>query len=380
VRADARAGTEHVITSKIKSKSTMSDLAAAHAAEAAASRKRLDEAKALAEQDEQAHREADERLRAVLSSRTSTGDDLAAAEAALRLTERRMSESAAAVAAASRALVNSETDLAEALVPFVADVVGLTPGVQAFVPLSPLPAPSVLLVQRTASRLDPRSGTLSGEVEVLLFREQFHRDLDAAAFERHAERHGGPQVNARPYGATEQDGTLVETVRLVVAGAFPRVPVVAPGHETSGLHNLAADLVQGVTSRLDRVALDTSRAVVSDSVSGGTRTVAVEVAVLGFPTTTGSSSVTFYGDTVRNDRSLDEIRDEIERAALALEDKAVGGLGRVASVTVKGAALVESAGIARPAGRVVFVGTTGGGVPVDGIELRVVFEVVSRLP
>jgi hypothetical protein len=362
-----------------KSQSTTTTPAAAHAAEAAASRLRLDEAKAQAEQDYQAFLDADERQREVLSSRTSTGEDLAAAEAALRLAERRKAESAAAVAAAERALVNDSTDLAEALIPFVEEVLGLMPMAQSYQPTEPLPAPTVVLVQRKASKLDARTGSLAGEVEIHLHRHRFHRELAAAAFQSHAERHGGPRLSAYPLTATEQDGVYVEAVRLVVASAFPALPVVAPGNDERGLHNLAADLVAGVVGQVDHVALDTSRKILSDQVSGGTRTVAVQVAVVGSPTRKGTST-TAFGEAVRYGASLDTIREAVGRVALGLEGRAVEGLGRVQSVAVKSASVVEGAGSARAAGQMVVVGESGSSVRVDGVEVRLVFLLASRLP
>jgi hypothetical protein len=362
-----------------KSKSTTTTPAAAHAAEAAASRIRLDEAKAQAEQDHRAFLDADERQRKVLSSRTSTGEDLAAAEAAVRLAERRRAESAVAVASATRSLVNDSTDLADALITFVEAVLGLMPTAKPYRPCEPLPAPTVVLVQSMASKLDPRSGSLAGEVEVHLHRHRFHRELDPGAFERYVEKHGGPRLTAHALSSIEQDGVYAEVVRLVVAGAFPALPVVAPGNDEHGLRNLAADIVQGVSSRLDHVALDTSRTIVSDRVSGGTRTVAVEVAVVGSPTRKGTTALP-SGETVRYGASLDTIRGEVERVALGLDGEAVDGLGRVQSIEVKGASVVEGAGSARAAGQMVVVGESGNSVRVDGVEVRLLFQIASRLP
>jgi hypothetical protein len=376
VRAAARIRTEHTITSKKKPTAD----AAAFFADAAEREQTYAEAKALADQHEHERAAALDHLADVEARPGAhTTSDLTEARAAVDLAVLCCKQSAAASAAAERRLVNTSTDLADALTPFVEEVLGLTGTAQPYRPTEPLPAPTVMLVQRTASKLDARSGSLSGEVEVWLYRERFHRQLDAAAFQSHAERHGGPRLSAHPLTATEQDGVYVEVVRLVVNSAFPALPVVAPGNDEDGLRNLAADIVQGVSSRLDHVALDTSRSIVSDRVSGGTRAVTVEVAVLGSPTRKGTTALP-SGETVRYGASLDAIRGEVERVALGLDGKAVDGLGRVQSVEVKGASVVEGAGSARAAGQMVVIGESGNRVRVDGVEIRLVFEIASRLP
>jgi hypothetical protein len=356
------------------------DPAVAHVAEAAASRKRLEDAKAQASTDQQSHREAVSHLAHVTSSRTSTTDDLLHAEAAVRLIEQHMAGSAAAVAKAERALVNTSTDLAEAVVPFVEDVLGIRPRVQAFHPTEPQPVPSAVIVQTKAATLDRRSGSLSGSVEVSFTRERLHREMEAAAFQRHAERHGGPTVRAHDGFASEVDGTFTERVRLNVAGVFPALPTVEPGGETEGIRNLCADVLSSVDTRTDGydadrgqrrrlVALDsTARAVVSDKLTRQERCTVVEVTFVGSPT---------YTDPVSR-LSLDVIREEVERAARGLVGRAVETLGRVASVSIESSAVVERAGVAR-ASHVVVLGSTSG-VQVDGIAVRVRFDVRSAVP
>jgi hypothetical protein len=228
VRADARIGTEHVISRTSKSKTT-TDPAAAFLAEAAEREQTYAEAKALHKQDQQDYAAAVEHLAQVEHDRASTPDDLARARAARDLAEVRRVDSAAQVAKAERARINTDTNLAAALVSFVANVLGITPTVQAFRPSEvPSDLPSAVLVQTKPGTHDRKSGRLVGEVSLHYFRTPLHREAEAGAFQRAAEkRDQGVTLSGGTNGHTEDSGdVLVDVVRLPVLSVLPEVPEV----------------------------------------------------------------------------------------------------------------------------------------------------------
>lgn len=372
-------GTEFTITSKKKT-----NPAADHAAEAAQREQDYAAAKALHEQDEQTYAAAVEHEAKVKADRASTPDDLARASAAAVLAEQRKAESAAALAQAERRLLNTSTDLADALAPLVADVLGVQPTCQPFTPPSPLPIeaePVALLVQRKAAKLD-RSGSLSGEVEVLLHRKRYHREMDAGAFQRHAERTGSASLSPYSGGTQEHDGVYLDTVRLHVSAVLPEVPTVAPGREERGLTNLRAQVAQqvaqrstymhsgplsgGDTGKRQGVAVNSTARVVADSTRSGKRSLTVEATFTGWSTVVGTTW------------NLPTIREEIEQAAKALDGQAVADLGRVSSFEVLDVVMVEGAGVARTSGGTVMLGSPGSGITVDGIAVTVRFVLVQR--
>lgn len=355
--------------------------ASAFAADAEQAEAQYAQAKALAEQDEQDLAAAIEHEAAVRNDRSSTPEDLARAVAAVSLTEGHKRDSAAKLTQAARRRINTSTDLGEALVTFVAEVVGVTPTVQPFTPTSPLPVPSLVIVQRKSAQLW-RSGALSGEVEVRFYRERLHREMNAGAFQRHAERHRGLTVTAAHSLGAEVDGVrVVETVRLVVSGVFPELPAITPGSEENGLHHLRADVTQEVGARSSYrhdgplsgadsghrqgISAEGQTSVASDTTTGDTRTMVVDATFTGHPVRSGTTW------------SLDRIREEIERAALLLDGRAVQGLGRVREVQLKGTKLLEDGKLTPIRDGLVMLGDRGGYTRMDGIAVAVRFVVDS---
>jgi hypothetical protein len=350
------------------------DPATAFAAEAAQRKSAYDEAKAAHEAATQFHAEAVTTLAAAIDSDTSTGDELLRAEADLRVAQARKDRSAEKLALAERRLVNTDVSLAEALVPLVSDAVGITATAQPFTPPTPLDVPSLVIVQKKPATLS-RSGALAGEVEVVYYRRKLYSPLTPATLGGHR------GITANPGSTIElEGGVLVDTIRIVASQVMPALPVIEPGREARGMANLSAELNARVADKLSGVALDsTTRAVVADSLSAGTRRMTVELVVLGYPTKVGSS-VSSWGDRINHSTGLDSIEQQIEQAALSFDGKAVEGLGRIASVEIKSASLIEHAGTARPSNKVAFTGSTTSGVLVDGIAVRLHAVIVSAVP
>lgn len=298
-----------------------------------------------------------------------TGADLASAKSDVDLAEIRQSEATSAVQRAERGLVNTETVLAETLVAVVQDVTRVTPTVATGRP-SEVPAdlPAVFIVQAKPSKADTLNGTISGSVEVIFYRSEVHRALDDARLGVLADR-SGLRLDVRPQGNRDDNGVIVEAVRLDVRSARAPLPVIrrAPGDEWRVTHfatAVAGDVrhsMQLHDAPLVGVRLGSGDASVQQSTvnvttetpsevsdkvdTDGVRHRVVEIAVTAQP---GQGNVW----------NSDQMRDKMIHAIEAQHGTCASGLGRVSSVNVLS---VE------PAGR-------------SGRRVRARFDFVSQLP
>jgi hypothetical protein len=352
VRAGARIGTEHVISSsKSKTSKTTTEPAAAFLAEAAQREQTYAEASALHRQDERDHAAAVAQVEAVKRDRASQPEDLSLALAAVALAEGRKAESASALAKAERARISTDTSLAAVLVPFVASVVGITPTVQAFRPSEvPTELPSAVLVQTKPSKHDRRSGRLSGEVHLHFTRTRLHRGAEAGAFQRAAERSDlGVTLSGGTTGHTEDSGdVLVDIVRLPVFGALPEVPEVTVTDPRAVAHEVAVEVVYRVGKAtgytadpsMPRTGLDTGRRVavqaepisarvLSDKCRGDVRTLVVEATVK-------AKAGRYLTPDMREHYSVTRCGVEVAAAVDSVAGRALAKVGRVSEATVTG--------------------------------------------
>jgi hypothetical protein len=270
-------------------------------------------------------------------------------------------------------LVNVDTTLATALLPFVTAVLRTTPSVQPFRPTDkPTSLPAAVVVQEKASQVDARSGRLSGAVDVIFSREAVHREADASEFEAAAEAHGVLLRRVQVY-TTHDGGQFVDAVRLDVAGVHLAVPVVAPADVVSAAREVCFDVMGRVRdetrytdNRGPLMPMDNGRrlgmafefgkpVVSSDNVgSDGIRRLALEVDFTGKP-------AKWLG--------LERGQELIEKAITAQQSRAIDGLGRVekASVTSSRHFATRESRDGRP-------------VPNDTVTVRARFTVVSRAP
>jgi hypothetical protein len=287
-------------------------------------------------------------VEAVKRDRSSKAEDLSLALAALTLAESRLTESASAVAKAERARISTDTTLAEALVPFVASVLGIVPTVQAFRPTEvPSELPSAVLVQTKRSTHDRRSGHLSGEVFVHFFRTSLHREAEAAAFERAAERSDlGVMLSRGTSGHTQDNGSVVDIVRLPVFGVLPEVPEVDITNPEAVAREIATEVAYRVAmangytigASLPRTGGDNGRRlavqaeavsgrVLSDKQAGAVRTLTVEATVKAKP---GRS----LSEDMRGRYTVSRCGTEVASAAESVVGRALAKVGRITEVTV----------------------------------------------
>jgi hypothetical protein len=229
-----------------------------------------------------------------------TEDDYETAIRRERFTNLAMKGTAQRLAAAERAVLSTDTSLAEAVVPFVESVLpGVTPVAVPFRPTTPpTTLPAAVITQSKPSRHDRRSGSLAGEVEVRYFRTRQHREIEAGDFEREAEQraHAVSLTSATGYSESAND-LYVDVIRLAVLGCLPDLPEVsisdalAVGQELGD--EVAFRVRQATTYKVDHLPLtasDTglrtgvqatasSPAVLSDVREGDVRRLTVEVVV-----------------------------------------------------------------------------------------------------
>jgi hypothetical protein len=295
-------------------------------------------------------------VEAVKRDRASKPEDLSLALAAVALAEGRKAESASALAKAERARISTDTSLADALVPFVASVVGIAPTVQAFRPSEvPTELPSAVLVQTKPSKHDRRSGRLSGEVHLHFTRTRLHREAEAGAFQRAAERSGlGVMLSGGASGHTEDSGeVLVDVVRLPLFAVLPEVPGVVITDPQTVAHEVAVEVAYlvgqatGYTAdqSVPRTGLDTghrlavqaepvSARVLSDTRDGDLRTLRVEATVKAKP----GRSLTA---DMREHYTISRCGVEVASAVEGLAGQSLAKVGRVTEATVTGTAVED---------------------------------------
>jgi hypothetical protein len=308
------------------------------------------------------------------------GDDTHPAEAevhALAAVTRATRLLAAAKAEEQRAraaLVNTDVRLAEALAPFVTAVLRVAPTVQALRPTDMAgDLLSCVIVQERATTVDPRTGRLSGAVEVIFSRGELHREAEASAFEAAAERHDVVLSDVQVY--TDQHGeTFCDVAHLQVASLDLPVPVIVPAKDIlSAARELGCDVVSAVSSatrkRLDddmpRLPMDSgwrlgvasaagTPVVTSDRVRAGTRHLTVEVEFTARP---GGSDVRW------NTQGASGAAAQLIAAVEKQQGGVMPGLGRVTSASTVGDMRV--------------VDTTESGRP-KAIAVRARFELVCQ--
>jgi hypothetical protein len=303
------------------------------------------------------------------------------AQASISRATRLLAAAEVAERKAKAALLNTDVSLAEALAPLIGHVLRIAPSVQAYRPTEAASElPSAVAVQTAPTKVDPRSGALSGTVEVIFTRNELHRGADAAAFEDAAADH---DVKLMADAHTVQAGdTFTDVVRLRVTSLFPEVPaiIVAADPVTAAMklgyavENLAAQQckykISGSLQPLDSgarsaLSLDVAQPrIVSDRVhQGGSqpgeqdrRHLVVEVEVSGTPKTAEMRANDLEPWTIGRATEL------LTRCVDQQQGQVVEGLGRVVGADVADTSPV----IADESGRAV------------GIAVRARFEVVSR--
>jgi hypothetical protein len=273
---------------------------------------------------------------------------LAVARAHADLTSAALDSAARRLAVAERQTVNTDTELASALVPFVESVLpGVTPTVLPFRPkVLPTDLPCAVIVQSAPSTHDRRSGHLSGAVQVLYFRTRTHLVIEAGDFEREAQRHDHGVTLSRANGHSEALGEVeIDTIRLSVYGALPAVPEVdfrdtqtvadAVAAEIAYTTGRSSHYTSASTSRMpmdtgQRIRITTSPVsarVLDDKRDGDLRRLTVEASVHAAPATHLPEGM---GVT------HSECAEAVAKAAESLRGRSVPRVGNVETVTIVG--------------------------------------------
>lgn len=273
---------------------------------------------------------------------------------------------------AKAALISTDVSLAAALSPMIAEVLRTTPSVQAYRPSEPATElPSAVAVQTGPTKADPRSGALSGVVEVVFTRSALHREADAAAFQDAASDH---DVSLTADSHTLQDGDIfTDVVRLRVTSLFPEVPAIAaaadPLAAATKLGNAVANLagqecsyeISGPRPALDSgmrqaLTLDVAQpCVISERLHRGggkagepdRRHVVVEVEVSGRPKT---AAMRGHG---LNPWPVSRATELLTRCVGSQQGQVIEGLGRVISAKVVDTSTVTDGESARAVGTVI---------------------------
>jgi hypothetical protein len=317
------------------------------------------------------------------------------AQASISRATRLLAAAEVAERKAKAALVNTHTSLADALAPLIGDVLRIAPSVQAYRPTDTASElPSAVAVQTGPTKVDPRSGALSGTVEVIFTRNELHREAHASDFEAAAERHG--VILSKVLAFTEQTGELfTDSVRLQVARLDLPIPAVEVGDAAEAAQALAREVAFRATdstrfevaaaqrsyfddgTRFDvHVQADTA-VVVSDRVARGgsrigqqdTRTVVVEADLTGTPRSsaaidTGSAWAHMAGAVLQGQApgQFQRATDVLSSAVEGAQGLVIDGLGRIASASV-----VSVKGV-----------LSGPKEQQTGVTVRARFEVVSQ--
>lgn len=274
-----------------------------------------------------------------------TGSNLASADAAVEVAELRFSGAVRSRQRAERALVNTETILADAVAPAVQQAVKVPVTVLTTRPTeAPVDLPAAYLVQPKASTADTIEGYVSGALDVVFYRTEVHREISAEAIESSADAQR-IRLSARHHGSRDDGGVIVETVRLDVRIAYAPVPAIRRGANDGyrlswfarGLASDVRDSMQlydapsagirygsgDANTRLNTVNVTSgeSSMLADDTDASGLRRRVAEVRV-----TAGPGHGCMW--------SPDQIRDKLVDAVEAQAGTCVGGLGRVSSAAV----------------------------------------------
>lgn len=250
-----------------------------------------------------------------------------------------------AVKRARRNLVNDDTTLAQALSVVVTKAVGLEPVVTPRAPQEPpRTLPALYIVQDQSGEFDFTSGAVSGNVTLLLFRNDIHRSLDAGEIERVADRATDrTYIRATPQASMSADGITTDEVTVEVKVAFPKVPLIASAPADMTLRTYAGGLagqVSMASQRHDAPAVgvhvgtsgDASRT--RSSVIGkviDSRTLASEVDAQGIRTTT--VEIAIAGAPQDKQVTYEEIAAHLTSTLSTLGGSMAYGVGRVESVS-----------------------------------------------
>jgi hypothetical protein len=365
---------QHIVSTTRSKTSNKTTAVADFEASAAASRLAFEAASALRSQRADELAGAREAL-ADVHAAWDTGDDTLSpdaevqAQASISRATRLLAAAEVAERKAKAALLNTDVSLADALAPLIGDVLRIAPSVQAYRPTETASElPSAVAVQTAPTKVDPRSGALSGTVEVIFTRNELHREADAAAFEDAAADH---DVKLMADAHTVQAGDIfTDVVRLRVTSLFPEVPAIIatadPITAATKLGNAVANLaaqqckykISGPLRPLDSgtrstLSLDVAQPrVVSDRVhQGGSkpgeqdrRHLVVEVEVSGTPKTAEMRGNGVEPWPMRRATEL------LTRCVDAQQGQVVEGLGRVVSAAVVDTAPVGDDRFGRAAG------------------------------
>jgi hypothetical protein len=299
-------------------------------------------------------------------------DDLLRAQAGVRLAEIAVESTTTALRAAERARVSTDVSLAAALVSFVGSVLGVVPTVLPYRPTEvPTDLPCAAIVQTQPADHDRRSGRLSGEVEVHYARTPLHREAEAAAFARAAEkRDHGVMLSAGASGWTdERDGLLVDVVRLPVFGVLPALPEVLIGDPVQVAREVAAEVCHRtglataytVGAGMPLTGLDTGRRlgvqvepvssrVLSDQMDGDTRCLTVEAVLRATPGRLLSAEM-------RETYTVSRCGVELAAAVEGVAGAVLSGVGKVTGTSITATDVEENAH-GRPAAAVLTVRAT----------------------
>lgn len=129
---------------------------------------------------------------------------------------------------AARAVVNTSTALADAVAPFLAKIIGLTPSTtwqQRSNEQQPESVPSAVLVQ-TKTETDQGDGRLSGECTLYFSRTALHVLPDAAAVSRDLEGLGVKARVSIGWTVKHSDGSTTHAFTVKVVEVAPTIPVI----------------------------------------------------------------------------------------------------------------------------------------------------------
>ena len=116
---------------------------------------------------------------------------------------------------------------------------------------APEKLPALYVVQPRKHTSNTVAGTVSGDLQVIFYRRDIHREFDVDAVRAAVDADRTMHLIVRDVDRHEQDGVIIEALPVEVRAAFLPVPVIAGGsampmYVSAFTSGLAADLVQAL--------------------------------------------------------------------------------------------------------------------------------------